>query len=743
LKDEGMSNTQRAGLSPDTAKRLDILAASDNADVSRRARIIVAYFAGASVAQIAGELALSVSGVRHWIKQYTERGLEALGGGVPELPPETPIEKPKRGGRPRKNLAPVPEPPPEIILEVAPDPIPEPISEPVALPKRGRPKRTAPPEPVQEELFIPPVIVDPIPEPIPEPIAPPKRGRPKRTAPPAEIIEVAEIIEAIPVDEPVFEAAPEIIVAPEPIVEPLAEPRGKRGGRRKKADAIPAEAVIVIPEPAPIPEAIAPVITTVRGLVDEYGVNVDHARHVADLAYQLFDSTAEIHRLPDHERRLLEAGAFLHGIADNLDPANHHEKARDIILETPLERFTLNERSMIALLAAFHRKKVHAERELAFAQLPIPLQEDTLGLAAILRIADGLDGSQTQTTRIVDIQLDGPELNILLTGEHADDDALRAKVKADLWQRQFNQYVIIERAPDADAEPPTIPILTAPPLMRGTMPDLVLTLDPSMSAVRAIRKLALHYADRLDRLAASVRSGEHHKLTAFSREIERLHSLVALTGTTQFESEFAGLQEATTEAVTAFVIYDRAMPIADDPDDPNARTVAAKMDTWRDAALARARAIDMDRYAYFIGELRRELVAEPANDTGELIATRVGPDIWRQLAELRDIVERGESVSDALTAARRLQDYLLYFRSLLGSEAVQALDILAPFENYLTAIHTVQALLGSLGVDAASNVMRQAQEAVLNEFADGLPVIWASVNSVTFRRAVALALATP
>jgi hypothetical protein len=55
----------------------------------------------------------------------------------------------------------------------------------------------------------------------------------------------------------------------------------------------------------------------------------------------------------------------------------------------------------------------------------------------------------------------------------------------------------------------------------------------------------------------------------------------------------------------------------------------------------------------------------------------------------------------------------------------------------------VQALLGSLGVDAASNVMRQAQEAVLNEFADGLPVIWASVNSVTFRRAVALALATP
>ncbi len=726
-----MSNTQRAMLAPDTAKRLQILATSENADVSRRARVILQYFDGTAVAQIAEEIGLSVSGVRHWIKQFNERGIEALGGGIPDLPPEpAPVEKPKRGGRPKKAVEPASEP----IAEVVPEPIPEP--EPVVAP-RGRGRKAA--KPVQEEVVAPPPPVavepEPIPEPVPEPPAKGRGGRRKKETP---IVEVAEIIDAIPVTEPEPDVVEEIIVEAEVVVSP---PPAKGRGRRKKVEAIPVIDEVLPAEP--MPEAIAPVISTVRGLVEHYGVNTEHARHVADLAYQIFDSTAEIHRLPDHERRLLEAGAFLHGIADNLDPENHHEKARDIILETPLERYSLNERTMIALLASFHRKKVHPERELAFAQLPVPLQMDILGLAAILRIADGLDGSQTQTTRIVDIELDGPELNILLTGENADDDALRAKIKADLWQRQFNQYVIIERAPDADSVPPTVPILTAPPLMRGTMPDLVLTLDPSMSGVRAIRKLALHYLDRLDRFAGAIRAGDEHKLIAFSREIERVNGLTALAGIHEFDAEFAALQESAQEALTAFAIYDRAMPIADDPDDPRAMTVAAKMDTWRDSALARLRAIDLDRYTYFTGELRRLLVAEPNNDTGELIATRVAPDIWKQLADLRDIVERGESVTDALTAARRLQDYMLYFRSLLGAEVVQALDILASFEGYLSAIHTVQSLLGALGLDAASNVMRQAQESVLNEFADGLPTIWASVNSVVFRRGVALALATP
>ena len=104
----------------------------------------------------------------------------------------------------------------------------------------------------------------------------------------------------------------------------------------------------------------------------------------------------------------------------------------------------------------------------------------------------------------------------------------------------------------------------------------------------------------------------------------------------------------------------------------------------------------------------------------------------------------------ALTAAYRLQDSLLYFRSLLGPEANQALDLLTPFETYLTTIYGVQSTLIALENKRpqsetpeakAVEALETMQNRTLEELADSLPALWASVNSPQFRRALALALA--
>jgi hypothetical protein len=484
-----------------------------------------------------------------------------------------------------------------------------------------------------------------------------------------------------------------------------------------------------------------PPIKTVRELVDKYSVNMAHAQHVTAHAYRLFDETAEVHRLPDHERRLLEAGALLHGVADNIDLDNHHERARDIILETPLENFTEAERVMVALIAAFHRKKVHPEREPVFLQLPEMLQRDTLSLAAILRIADGLDASQTQTTQIADVSYSGREITILVTGEQSVQDAQRARAKADLWLHQFGQHAIIEPMPEQGLEIPDIPILSAPPMLRDQIPDLVVTLDPSMSAARAIRKIGLHYADRVERFAALIRTGDERRLESLERELERLEGVLNLAGERGYVDMLLKLHASVSEALVAFELFDRALVIADDPDMPGAAIVAARMDSWRDSAREKLRDLDIDQLGFILNEIRKEMVNEPSSDSGALITTLAAPAVWKQLSDLRDIVERGESVTDALTAARRLQDYLLYFRSLLGPETVQALDMLVPFEGFLGAIHVAQQILAILGVDQASVQLRTAQENLLNELADELPTIWASINSIVFRRAIALALA--
>ncbi len=774
-----MSTLQRETLPPDIEQRLNEIEQGDNADLQRRARLIRRWHEGATQADIANEAGMSVSGVKYWLRLYREKGISIFDSDSPDTataqeapisepaaepepafdepapepiaemsPPEPP---PKRRGRPLKAAAPPPEPPapePEPIQEALPElePSPEPVFEPIAeapVPepppkRRGRPPKAAapPPEPELEpevEVAVPPKRRGRPPKaaaPPPEPEPPKRRGRPPKAL---EAIEPIPAPEARP--EPVFELEfePELEQAPTVELAPPDQPEWIE----------PPDPAQTLPEPIAEPQPTpSPVITSVTGLVDYYKIDLNHARHVADQALALFDATAEIHRLPDKTRGLLEAGALLHNVAYELDQENHHLRGRDIILETPLRGLSEDERQMVALLAAFHRKRVHPEREAAYMELPAELRSDTLTLAALLRIADGSDHSQTQTTTITDVQVRPGELTILVEGENCDEDALRMQKKADLWEQQFSQQVRVRSA--ADSEPhATVRVMTTPPALRDRLPDLVITLDPSMTSIRALRRLAVHYTERLERLTAQVRSGEDQRLPLLAREIDRLGGLLGLTLPEQFDQELGWLAQTTHDAQIAVTLYERAESLADDTDDPNAPALSAHLTEWKDAARRAFTRIDFARVDRLIADLRSELAADPPEDSGALINTLIGPTVWTQLTDLRDVMERGESVTDALVAVRRLQDYLLYFRSLLGPEAIQALDLIVPFESFLTTIYLIQSMLNTLGSRPAAEIMRNRQMDLLNELADGLPGAWAGVNSATFRRALALALATP
>lgn len=706
-----MSNIQREQLSPDNERRLQAIVQNAEPAVSRRATVFLRWHAGVTIGKIAEEIGMSLSGVHHWLKLYRERGLELFDNvelrsadAQPETQPEpiieaAPVVPPRnKGGRPRKirpdaaapvEVAPIPvaQPEPKAAAPVAAAPL---VATPIVPPrnKGGRPRKI---QPVAE-------VVQPPPEVLPEPMQP-------------------ELIPEIPPD-----VLPEPEIPPTPEIEPDVSPES-------------------LPEP---------IITSVTGLVNYYRVDLKHAQHVAQQALLLFDATAEIHHLPDNTRSLLEAAALLHNVAYERDQAEHHTRGRDIILATPLKGFSDDERRMIALITAFHRKKVHPEREPVYLQLVPELRSDTLALSAILRIADGCDNSQTQTTTIAEVQSQPGELLIVLHGIHAEADADRAAKKADLWERLFKQHVRVRGMSGAAPTRSTLSILPVP---REQMPDLVLTLDPTVSGLRAMRRLALHYTDRLDRLATHVRSSDPHRLPAMVREIDRVQGLLSLAAVDRFEGDMRWLSERAYDALVALTLYDRAAQFADDPDDPNAGAIADGLSSWQKTLEAALDGLDFAHYDHMMGELRRELSSDTPDETGTLVNTLIGSIIWTQLTELRDVMDRGESVRDALTATRRLQDYLLYFRSLLGSEAGQALDMLSPFESYLTTIHVVQLMLSTLdpaqqptrsaGTNTAAEAMRVAQMNVLNELADGLPLAWSAVNSATFRRSLALALAVP
>ncbi|MBL8093750.1 MAG: CHAD domain-containing protein [Anaerolineales bacterium] len=195
-------------------------------------------------------------------------------------------------------------------------------------------------------------------------------------------------------------------------------------------------------------------------------VDLNHARQVADLALTLFDACAPALGLSPRQRQLLEHMALLHNLGVNIDEPRHHLAGRDALQAVRLLGVTPVEQRVIACGVRFHRKAVRPREEPLFVGLPVRWQTPTLLLSGLLRIADGLDYSTTQTTRISACAHDDDRLHLTVLGLHAVEDARRALTKADLWQTIAHEKVEIHVNPDLEAFAATIvtpqsPLLSA------------------------------------------------------------------------------------------------------------------------------------------------------------------------------------------------------------------------------------------------------------------------------------------
>ena len=198
----------------------------------------------------------------------------------------------------------------------------------------------------------------------------------------------------------------------------------------------------------PKPESIS-----VADLLDHYLVDPAHARHVANLSLVLFDLVAERYGLNPEQRHLIEIAALLHNVGLRVDPPNHHLVGRDIVLRHRLAGLTKREQLLVAALVAFHRKRVRASLEPAYLALGRRAQQEALRLAAILRVADGLDYSHTQQTSLIATESTEVGLRLFLRGPRAAEDAGQALAKADLWQRVFGEALQTGMVADESDQP--------------------------------------------------------------------------------------------------------------------------------------------------------------------------------------------------------------------------------------------------------------------------------------------------
>ena len=190
------------------------------------------------------------------------------------------------------------------------------------------------------------------------------------------------------------------------------------------------------------PQALRVGVAAAEELLQESGWAWGHVQQVARLAVQLFDQTAALHELPDSARPVLQAGALGHDIGYQRSPKRHHKESFRLLRKRlrPLVGDELA--TMIACVARYHRKALPKPRHVGFRDLSAPARLTVERLAALLRIADGLDRAHLQRVRQTHSRITPVRWQLIAIGA-GETELWGAERKADLAERAFGRAVEI------------------------------------------------------------------------------------------------------------------------------------------------------------------------------------------------------------------------------------------------------------------------------------------------------------
>jgi exopolyphosphatase/guanosine-5'-triphosphate,3'-diphosphate pyrophosphatase len=199
---------------------------------------------------------------------------------------------------------------------------------------------------------------------------------------------------------------------------------------------------------------------SVRQFAAACGYEEAHCDHVAGLAGQVFDQLAE--RFPSApggwsdpvHRPLLEAAALLRDVGYLINYSKHHLHSYHLILHSGLSGFTPREIGLVANIARYHRRAQPKVKHPNFTALSKSDRKLVRHLAAILRVADGLDRTRMQVVRGVRLRFERGAITFVL--EAAEDpavDAWGALRKSRLFQNVFGVKVHYEWGTPAAVAP--------------------------------------------------------------------------------------------------------------------------------------------------------------------------------------------------------------------------------------------------------------------------------------------------
>jgi exopolyphosphatase/guanosine-5'-triphosphate,3'-diphosphate pyrophosphatase len=177
-----------------------------------------------------------------------------------------------------------------------------------------------------------------------------------------------------------------------------------------------------------------------------------HGRHVARLAGLIFAQLAEPFGIDPTDRPYLETAARLQDVGYLINYDQHHKHSYHLIVNSNLPGFRPRELELIANIARYHRGGVPKQKHDTFRSLGPDDQRRVCKLAAILRIAGGLDRSHTQQVTDVSVRIcrddDRIETVELLAqaAENPEVDLWGARRRVEMFEKEFDCEVEIQWA---------------------------------------------------------------------------------------------------------------------------------------------------------------------------------------------------------------------------------------------------------------------------------------------------------
>ena len=192
--------------------------------------------------------------------------------------------------------------------------------------------------------------------------------------------------------------------------------------------------------------------------VTSCGADLSHVRHVAKLAGAIFSHLAEPFQLHSTDRTLLESAAMLQDVGYLINYDRHHKHSYHLILNSQLPGFSRHELELVANVARYHRgarpKRKHPNLQKVSREERTRVRQ----LAAILRIAGGLDRSHSQRVQSVTASVFNGRTSFQVTAfDDVEVDVWSARRRTQLFEKIFRTKVSIhvgkpdpQRSPEND-----------------------------------------------------------------------------------------------------------------------------------------------------------------------------------------------------------------------------------------------------------------------------------------------------